>query len=426
MGIGGSGMSAVAQIAHHLGHTVSGCDQAASTPYLDKVKKLGLPVFTGHDPSHLKGIDILAVTPAVFYQNAHHPEFTQASQKGLAMKWQELMGRYLHTGKFVICIAGTHGKSTTTAWAGHLLENADLDPLVEIGATDLSWHNNIHLGNSRYFVCEADEFHDNFASYQPDIIILNNIEMDHPEYFQTFTRLLDSFTNFIKQLKPDGVLIYNSDSPGNQQLIAKINHLKLNIKLLPYSAADFPARIHLKLPGQHNRTNAMGIIKLAHHLHLPSHIISRTLTQFTGVGRRIELLGEKNHIQVYDDYANHPTAFAASIAAVKELHPTASLWAIIEPHTFSRLRAILLDLPPSVSAADHVLVSRIFPSRETDPGDFTGADIAAALHHPDARYIPEFDDITATLKKSARPRDVVLVMGSGNSHLLARQIFNHL
>ena len=419
MGIGGSGMSAVAQIATFLGYQVTGCDLQTDTPYIDKVKKSGITVFSGHDSSHLQDCDLLAVTPAVFYQSNNHPEVETARQKNILLKWQELLGTYLHQGKKVICIAGTHGKSTTTALVGHLLENASLDPIVEIGATDNAWHNNVRLGHGKYFVSEADEFHDNFSSYHPDVIILNNIEMDHPEYFQIEQKLLQSFQNFINHLKPGGHLIYNTDSPLIHKLVLPKN-------TIPYSLSEFPKDLKLSIPGNHNKSNALGIIKLAHALNISQPVLSQTLSSFTGVGRRIELLGEKNGIKVYDDYANHPTAFAASIASVKELNPHSKIIAVIEPHTFSRLRAVLSDLPTSVAQAKYVIVSKIFPSRETDPGDFTSADIVSAMHHPHARYIPEFSNIIQTVKSETKLGNVVLVMGSGDSYKLSRQILESL
>ena len=407
-------MSAVAQIAHAQGYEVSGCDLNLDTPYIVKVKKLGIPIFSGHTEKHLENIDILAVTPAVFFQSTHNPELTTAKSQGILMTWQEFMGNYLHKNKFLICVAGTHGKSTTTTMAGLLLEAAGFDPTVEVGATVPAWHSNVRIGQSKYFISEADEFYDNFSSYKSDVIILNNIEMDHPEYFHTTDRLLQSFQKFIDHLKTGGTLIYNSDSP-------LIHKLKLPKNSIPYTLSEF--KLELNVPGNHNKSNAMGIVKLAQLLKLDQSVISNTLKNFTGIDRRIQFLGEKNGIKVYDDYANHPSSFAASISSIKELNPESRIWAIIEPHTFSRLRAVLPDLPASVSQADHVIVSKIFPSRETDPGNFTGADIAKVAG---GKYIPEFSDIVSTLRVESHPGDVILVMGSGDSYKLSLLILENL
>ena len=416
MGIGGSGMSAVAQIAHSQGYHITGCDLKLDTPYINKIKKLGISVLSGHSADHLNTIDILAVTPAAFYLNPDHPELIEGRRRNILMKWQEFMSTYLHKNKFVICVAGTHGKSTTTAWVGHLLENAKMDPTVEIGATDNLWKNNVRVGKSKYFVSEADEFHDNFSSYRPDIIILNNLEMDHPEYFDTQEKLLTTYQNFLDHLKTNGLLIFNANSP----LIQK---LKLPQKSIPYSLSEFPRDVKLSVPGDHNKSNAMGIIKLAKHLKINDELINKSLTNFQGVGRRIELLGEKRGVKVYDDYANHPTAFAAVLSALHKTFRQSRLIAVIEPHTFSRLRTLLPELPASLKLANEIIISKIFPSRETDPGDFSGTDIAKAIN---GKYIPEFPDIVNTIKSEVKSGDVVVVMGSGNSYKLSKQILDSL
>lgn len=431
-------MSAAAQIAAAQGYTVTGCDLQSNTPYIDKVRAAGINVFTGHSPSHLENIDLLAVSPAVFYQNNHHPEIETARKKEILIKWQDFLGTHLHSGKFVICVAGTHGKSTTTALAGELLRQAGLDPTVEVGATVKTWHNNVLLGKSKYFVSEADEFHDNFKTYQPDIIILNNVEMDHPEYFGTFDRLLQSYSEFVGNLKPGGTLIYNAESPGCVRFINSLPPSNLHI---PYSifkvshinltptSTSFTYQKHsytLSLIGRHNIENTLGIIELATILKINYSLTASTIKSFSGLDRRLDHLGTPHGIQVFDDYANHPTAFRATIAAAKQIIGNAPLWVVIEPHTFSRLRAVLNQLPDSLAAADHVIISKIFASREQDPGDFTGADIATATRHPDCRYIPEFSDIVTTLKSEVRPSEAVLVMGSGQSYQLSRSLLRSL
>lgn len=411
-------MSAVAQIAAVQGFTVTGCDLQADTPYLAKLKVQNqkIKVYQGHAASHLNTVDILAVTPAVFYQNPDHPEVLQAKKAGRLMTWQEFLGKYLHKDKFIICVAGTHGKSTTTTMAGLLLEQAEFDPTVEVGATVTAWHSNVRIGKSKYFISEADEYYHNFFHYDPDIIILNNIELDHPEYFKNIKNVLDTFQRFIDQIKPNGTLIYNTDSP-------LIHKLRLPSNSMPYAVKDFPEDIKLGVPGSHNRANAMGVIKLAENLKIHKNTLRQALEKFTGIGRRTELIGEIHDIKVYDDYANHPTAFAASIAAVKELNPKSKIWAVIEPHTFSRLRALLDDLPSSLKDADKVVVSKIFTSREHDPGNFSGADIAKIVN---GRYVPKFTDIVRVIKAEAKIGDVVLVMGSGDSYKLSRQLLESL
>lgn len=392
MGIGGSGMAVVAEIAKAYGFKVSGCDLKLQ----------------GHNPDHLQNVDILCVTPAIFFQNNNHPEVELARQKNILITWQEFMGKYLHKDKFVICVAGTHGKSTTTAMVGELLTQSKLDPTIELGA---SGH---RIGKSKYFVTEADEYYGNFLHYRPNIAILNNIEFDHPEYFKTLDNMLDIFQKFVDQTD---LLIYNTDSP-------LIHKLKLPNNSIPYSISEFPKDLILKVPGDHNKTNAMGVIKLAGLLKLLKSDYVKTLENFQGIDRRLQELGTVNGITVIDDYANHPTAFLNNIKALREKYSGKPIWVVIEPHTFSRLRAVLADLAPALKDADHVIISKIFASRETDPGDFSGSDIAEVI--PGALYIPEFSDIIRHLTLNIKHPSVVLVMGSGNSDKLAREILHKL
>ncbi|MDO8488023.1 MAG: cyanophycin synthetase, partial [bacterium] len=413
-----AGMSAAAQIAAAQGYKVSGCDLQTNTPYLAKIEKLGAKISVGHSVNHLKGIDLLAVTPAAFFQSAQHPELVEAEKRKILLTWQQFMGKYLHARKEVICIAGAHGKSTTTSLVGLLLEAARLDPTVEVGATVSAWNNNVRLGKGQYFVSEADEYYHNFLAYHPQIIVLTMIEMDHPEYFGTFKKILDAYRQFVNQLKPNGILIYNADDTGIQKLVRS---LSLPIKLVPYSVAEFPNHLKLGIPGVHNRTNAMAVIKLAKLLKIDSRITHQVLADFKGIGRRLELIGQKHGVKVFDDYANHPTSYAATLQAVREEHPQVRIWAVIEPHTFSRPRTTLSNYPEAFKAAHQVIISKIFPSREKDPGNFTGAEIANGTGSK-AKYIAEFGDIANHLKQHVQPKDIILVMGSGNSYQLARII----
>ena len=439
MGIGGSGISAVAQIAYHQGFIVSGCDQQTDTPYITKVKKLGIPVFSGHDPKHLNGVDILAVSPAVFYQSAQHPELTKGQRKKILMTWQEFLGKYLHNDKFLICIAGTHGKSTTTTLAGLLLENAGLDPTVEVGATVPDWHSNIRLGKGKYFISEADEFYNNFLHYHPHILIITSLEMDHPDFFPTKSKLLNSFKKLVLNLQPPKILIINTNFSWSNDLLKVLNTNRT--KVIKYDLghvneiSQTPTKTTftylrrqyaLSIPGKHNISNSLGVIQLGRVLKIPHRVIARTLKSFQGIGRRMEIVGQKRGVTVLDDYAVHPTAYFAALSALKQKYPHRRIWAIIEPHTFSRNQVLLPQFAHALDLADQVIISQIFASREKDPGNFSGADIATTTKHPHARYIPDFDNIAKTISLEAKSKDIVVIFGAGNSHQLSRQILDSL
>ena len=455
MGIGGSGMSAVALIAHNQGYKVSGCDLVESTPYIDKVKKLKIPVFVGHDPKHLKDVDILAVTPAAFFQSKMHTEVTNAQKKKILMTWQKFLGKHLHKGKKVICIAGTHGKSTTTAMAGLLLENAGLDPSVMIGATVKEWATNFRFGKGEMFVTEADEFFDNYLNYKPEIIVLNNVEYEHVDYFKTKESLYKSFEKFIKNLVGERILIVNQDSNGVNRLIEKLGnkylktikvfgytigqkssgyiHNSLQAKVIKTSKTSTIFRAQsdklgligefkLNVLGLHNVSNALGVILMGKVLGLKINIIKKSLSEYSGIARRIELLGIKRGVSIYDDYAHHPTEVVATIRALRQRYPKNNIWVVFEPHSYSRMKILLNDYINAFDQADRVVITPIFKGRDTETLGITGASFVKTLSHNEASYINSFKKIVEKVKNESKPKDVILVMGAGESYKWAREI----
>lgn len=460
MGIGGSGVSAVVQLAHHQGFDISGCDQQTDTPYIEKVKKDGIKVYTGHDSTHLDNIDILAASPAAFFQKPLHPELALAVKKNIAMTWQKFLGLYLHKNKFVICIAGTHGKSTTTAMCSLLFEDADLDPSVMIGATIPRWNNNARSGNGKYFITESDEFFDNFLNYSPDIIVLNNIEPDHPDYFKSQKQLYESFSKHLLNLTNKKLLIFNQDSPGIKRLFKLLpqNFFKTT-KLIGYSLNQKPlipshtsitavttkrdptgttftiSSTHFKLknenftlpvPGDFNVSNALGVITLALTQNIPLETIKSSLSNFSGIGRRLELLGTPNNITIYDDYAHHPTAVKLTLAALKQRHPNQRIYCVVEPHSFSRTKQLLTWYKGAFDDASKVIIAPIFQARDTHDHHISTQDVVNVSKHKNITSISNFNDITATLKQELKPNDIVIVMGAGKSYQLSRQILNSL
>ncbi|MDO8340438.1 MAG: UDP-N-acetylmuramate dehydrogenase [Candidatus Woesebacteria bacterium] len=408
MGISGSGVSGVASLASKMGYEVTGCD-------LQK---------EGHSKDHLKDIDLLIVTPAVFYQNPNNPELIEGKNRGIVLTWQEFLGKYLQIDRKTICVAGTHGKSTTTAMVGKLLEDTGFDPLVLIGAKVPKWNGSSRFGKGEYFVVEADEFYDNFLNYSPEIIILNNIEFDHPDYFKDKEMLFESFKKFIENLVGEKMLIVNSDSVGVNKLLEKIN--LDGIKLVKYNLKENNLNLSLKVPGIHNISNALGVVKLGEYLGINKELIKKSLESFDGIGRRLELIGEENGIKVYDDYAHHPTAIAATLEALKSTNSKAKIWAVVEPHGFDRTNA-LLDLYNSVfKDADKVIIGPIFKARDSKTFGITPKIIANKTRHKDAIGVNTINEIINNINNKIKTGDVILVMGAGNSNLWAKEILKSL
>ncbi|SRR5258708_330025 len=441
IGIGGSGMSGVAMIAKSQGYKVSGCDLNLNTPYINELKDSGIKVFEGQNKDHLKDVDIVAVSPAVYFQNEDDAEMILAKKSKKILTWQRFLGKYLQKGKAVICIAGTHGKSTTTAMASLLFEKAHLDPSVMIGANVKEWGANYKVGKSKIFITEADEFFDNFLNYHPDVIILNNIEFDHPDYFKNEKQMFESFKKFINNLGGKRILIFNQDDLGIKKLFKMIgNDKSKEINLYGYttkgkrlslkkSYTEFEiddTLFKLKIPGMYNVSNALGVVTLGKLFNIPLTEVKKSLSEFKGIGRRLELIGRKNDVVIYDDYAHHPTAIKKTLIALRQKYPKNKILAIVEPHTYSRTKALLSSYKNAFKFADEVVVAPIFKSRDSSDYGVSGESIVKVSNHKNIKYIDNFDKIVSLVKESARPESVIIVMGAGESYKLARNILENI
>lgn len=437
MGIGGSGMSAAAALAKAAGFDVDGCDININTPYVEKLKK-DVSIHSGHSPKHLKDTDLLVVTPAVYFDEPRPDELVEAKK---AMAWQAFMGQELQNEKEVICVAGTHGKSTTTAMLSLVFEAAKLDPTVMIGATVRNWGANFRIGKSDKFIVESDEFFDSFLNYSPNVIVLNNIEFDHPDYFNSEEQLIESFTKHINSLVGKRVLIANIDSPKAASLIKEIDGLNIITYSLIDQTADYCARVierteegskfelnsdtyELSLSGDFNVSNALGVIAVSKLYGIPITTIKNTLKTFSGIGRRMEYLGEKDGVKIYDDYAHHPTAIRETLLALRQKHPSQKIFAIIEPHSYSRTKALLDQYKNAFVQADDVIIAPIFKARDTETFGVNEDSIVEASGHKTARTLGSFDEITKYISTNAKPKDVVIVMGAGKSYELSRKLLS--
>lgn len=386
-------MSAVSSLASKMGYEVTGCDLEASTAYAKDI-------FKGHSVAHLKGIDLLVVSPAIFYQNPDNPEFIEGKRLGIVMTWEEFLGKYLTKGKKAICVAGTHGKSTTTAMVGKLLTDAGLDPSVIVGARVSEWGGNCRFGKGEYLVIEADEFNNNFLNYHPDIIILNNIEFDHPDFFKDEKEVHESFNKFIGNLKGEKILIEQKDS--------------------------YKRKFKLKAFGEHNQENANMVFALGKKLGIKEEIIIKSLESFSGIGRRMEKIADRGGIKVYDDYAHHPTAIAATLKALRDEYPKASILAIDEPHGYKRTKALLQSYKGVFDDADKVIVGPIFQARDEVDVSISPESVVKASNHKDIKSADSLEEIVKELKGDIRKFNIIVVMGAGKSYLWARKIVDFL
>jgi UDP-N-acetylmuramate--alanine ligase len=400
MGVSGSGMSGVASLATKLGYEVTGCDIKSG----------------GHNPDHLKEVDLLVVTPAIFYNENPDPELQLGKTKNIVTTWEEFLGTTLSKNKKMIAVAGTHGKSTTTGMVGKLLEDNGFDPLVLIGANVKSWGGNSRFGNGDYFVVEADEFNDNFLHYNPEIIILNNIEFDHPDYFNSEKQLFESFRKFIERLIGDKILIVNWDNEGVRSLIESLD--LVNFKLVKYSRETSDINLNLKVLGDHNVTNALGVIELGRLLEIDENKIVESIEGFEGIGRRMEEISKN----VFDDYAHHPTAIKTTLNGVRNKFPDARIWAIIEPHGFKRTKALLSFYENAFNSVDKVLIGPIYKARDVVDESINPNSIVKVSKHENIRGCNSMDEILDIIRDEKLDNDIFVIMGAGNSNKWAREI----
>ena len=380
MGIKGSGAAGVALLAQKMGYRVTGCDLQTG----------------GHDIRHLKGVDLVVATPAVFYQSAKGPEFLEARKRGILVTWQEFLGKTLLAHKKVIAVAGTHGKSTTTAMVAKLLIDNGFDPIAVVGAKVPEWKGNSRFGKGEWAVVEADEFNDNFLNYRPDILVINNIEFDHPDYFRNLSQIKSSFAKLKHNLKGKKILITQNDNL----------HRKFNLQIW----------------GRHNQNNANMAFLVGKALKIPEIKTIKSLASFKGIGRRMELIGEKKGVKIYDDYAHHPTAIKTTLEGLRNHFPSSRIWTVVEEHGFARTKALLSLYQGVFDAADKVIVGPIFKARDSQTFGMSPEKIVVASGHRDGVAVGSIEQVVKILRKGVRRGDVILVMGAGQSDKWVREI----
>lgn len=425
LGIGGSGASAAAAIAKAQGFVVTGCDLEPHNEFTAVFVKNQL--YVGHSASHLTGgnVNILAVTPAIFSLDPKNPELLKAHEIGIPiMTWQRFVGEYLAKDKFVVAICGTHGKTTTCAMIAKILEDANLDPTVLLGAILPKWKRNFRIGKGRYFVIEADEFNDNFLSYKPNISVVTNIEMDHPEYFKDFDAYKNNFKKFLGQTTEK--IIANLSDRGVQEVLASsdVPCQGWQTQIMNYSQKLI--NFSLKVPGEFNILNASAAFKVGIELGIDPEIIKKSLMSFTGAERRFEKIGEFKGAAVYSDFAHHPTEIEVTLEAVREKFPDKKIIVVFQPHMFSRTKALFNDFVKVFKQVpvEQIFILDIFPSREIDTGLVNSKQLVDAINQNSsiqAQYVP-IDQILEKVEQDMLPNEVLFFMGAGETHKLGKRL----
>jgi UDP-N-acetylmuramate--alanine ligase len=388
----------------------------------------------------------VAITPAL-RAVPELPELVAAQDRGLpVVSWQAILGELMAAeDRIGLAVTGTHGKSTTTALLGHLLIVAGQDPTVEVGAFMHAWGATVRSGDGAPFLVEADEFGDNFLNYQPAGAMVTNVEMDHPDYFADREAVLASMERFVRGMLPNpalgGRLLLSAASDrGAQDLVARLSDWDgrvirygpggeveaANVSLWSGGArfSLFEHAFELPLAGAHNVLNATAALAMARELEAPLDSLAEGLRTFPGAGRRMELITDTAGVIVYDDYAHHPTEVRATLAAARQAVGERRLWAVFEPHMYSRTALLFDEFSASFTDADEVVIADIFASRDTAAAlSATSAEaLADAIERISAVPAIATGDADATASYVAehlRPGDAVLVMGAGTSYRIA-------
>ncbi|MFM8368567.1 MAG: UDP-N-acetylmuramate--L-alanine ligase [Chloroflexota bacterium] len=454
IGIGGSGLSAIARLLKESGYEVTGSDQSLS-PFAVELQSIGVQVYIGHHPRNIAGAEMVIRSSAIKDEN---PEVKAALLAGIPVyKRSDFLGRLMEN-KIGIGIAGTHGKTTTTAMIAWMLYALKRDPSFIAGGTLNNLKVNAHAGSGDAFVIEADEYDRMFLGLKPRIEVVTNLEHDHPDCFPTFEDMHSAFEGFVDLLPPDGTLIACAEDDGAATLIAHARRKKLSV--VSYSLQgemtinspqwvqartvkpnenggfDFSVmtnmgsmtnafKVSLQVPGEHNVRNALAALSVAAVMGLPMQKAADALGQFTGTGRRFEVRGEPKGVLLVDDYAHHPTEIRATLAGARARYPERRIWAVWQPHTYSRTQTLLYEFSRAFSDADEVLVTEIYASREAKQ-EFSSAEVVASMPHTSARYSGSIGDTKKYLLEHLRFNDVVIVLSAGDADQITAALLKEL
>ncbi|MCJ7668525.1 MAG: UDP-N-acetylmuramate--L-alanine ligase [Anaerolineae bacterium] len=444
VGIGGIGMSGIARVLLEEGYRVSGSDLRVS-PLTEALVGLGGTVYEGHAAKNIAGADLVVLSSAV---PAHNPEVVAAQESGIPVVSRAQILGELMKGRYGVAVAGTHGKTTTSAMIALILMRAGLDPTIIVGGVIPELGSNAKAGKGKYIVLEADEYQRTFLGLSPSVAVVTNIEMDHPDYFRDLEDICQAYLEFVRLVPPEGEIFLCSDDPMAQRLqeephLAEITTYGLGPRAR-WRAADLAANaaggsdfrvlassrprgeFSLRIPGRHNVRNGLAALAVADYLGIDLMEARKTLAQFRGVERRFEVKGEASGVIIIDDYAHHPSEIKATLTAAKERYPERMVWAVFQPHTYSRTKALLSDFAASFGDADQVVVTDIYPARESDDLGVNSQKLLAAMNHQGVHYIGALSDVVLMLCQRLRGGDLLITLGAGDIYQVGEEVLARL
>jgi UDP-N-acetylmuramate--alanine ligase len=449
VGIGGAGMSAIAWVLLKKGIPVSGSDLHANYR-TTRLEQNGAQIFYRHDPDNLKDVGLVVFSSAITKDN---PEIVHARKMKLPIWHRSDMLAEILEEKESITVAGTHGKTTTSAMVSTILQNAGLDPTILIGGEVTGWEGNATLGSGRYIVAEADESDGSLLSYFPSYAIITNVEPDHLDYYKTSDAVRLLFGKFLKQIRDDGCAILCADDPGIQSITslscargryfyslqsAQYDFYADDVVLYPYGSAfsffikgERIGKVQLSIPGRHNVYNALASLALGHILGVDFASMRNALKNFMGAKRRFQVMGEVDHILIVDDYAHHPTEVSSTLNGAIPLvtERGGRLITVFQPHRFSRTQAFYQEFSHSFDDSDIVVITDVYSAGEEPINGVSGELIYDSLierGHNNVYYMPDLEDICGKLIPMLIPGDLVITMGAGNIWQIGEMLYKSL
>ena len=446
VGAGGIMMSGIGEILLARGHAVTGSDLAASD-HTERLRAHGATIHRGHAAAHLGEAGLVVATAAARDDN---PELAAARERGIPVIVRAEMVRRMIAGRRVLAIAGTHGKTTTTALVALMAVRGGLDPLVLVGGDAHELGGNARDGEGDVAVVEADEYAEAFLHYEPQLALLTNVEADHLDYFGSEGRLLEAFRAFAARVPPEGTLIVCADSPrataigeGRRERGGPVERYAVDaeaewratqLRENDLGGYDFAAtldgaelgRLSLRLPGRHNVANALGALAVAMRAGVDFNRAAQAAQEFTGVARRFELVAEVAGVTLMDDYAHHPTEVRATLSAARQRFPGRRLLACFQPHTYSRSAYLLEGFRDCFRGLDALFVLRTYAARETEQAGLDARALAAEIAAPAAVYLDSFEEAAERIAAELREDDVFFTIGAGDVNALGPMVRERL
>ncbi len=435
VGIGGIGMSGMAEILLQKGYTVSGSD-ASEGETINRLRELGAKIYIGHDEKHIEGADVVVFTSAV--KAEENIETKAAMEAGIpVIKRAEMLAELMRM-KYGVGIAGTHGKTTTTTMVGHVIQDGSFDPTIMVGGKVHSFSKtNAVVGKGDIIIVEADEFDRTFLRLTPSLAVITNIEAEHLDIYDNLEDVRNAFVEFANKVPFYGAVVLCLDDDNVRSIIPQIERRIITYGLTPQAeiragniqTENFYSRftvlhegqelgeINIKAPGEHNVKNALAAVAVGLELDIDFKYIKSGLERFEGVFRRFQLKADKDGIIVIDDYAHHPTEVQATLKAARNGWMNRRIVAVFQPHLYSRTRDLYKDFGSSFFDAEVCVITDVYPSREKPIEGVSGkliADSAREYGHRQVHYIADKQDLPAKLTEIVQTGDVVITMGAGD------------